>query len=180
MPGNGLTPANVWWIYGHEGGIDLTGGGFRGAPTYALPAWLGHVSHLLVIAVAAGLSVAWWRARRGRSPHDVLGLIALILLLRCMLDPLTYSYHHVPFMFALLAYEGLSRRGMPWVAGFASLATWVMAKWIAPLGDPTVLNRVYLAWAVPVAAYLAVSAFAPGRLRLRRDLPEPARAAAHG
>jgi hypothetical protein len=174
MPGNGLTPANVWWVYGHEGGIDLTGGGFRGAATYALPAWLGHVSHLLVIAVAGGLSLGWWRARRGRDVLEVVQLVALIFLLRCMLDPLTYSYHHVPFLFALIAYEGLCRRGMPWVAGFSSLGIWVMTKWIAPLDDPTLLNRVYLAWAVPVAAYLALSLFALGRLRLRRGLREPA------
>ena len=178
VPGNGLTPANVWWVYGHEGGIDLTGGGFRGAATYALPAWLGHASHLLVIAVAVGLSLGWSRVRRGCDPHEVLQLIALVFLMRCMLDPLTYSYHHVPFAFALIAYEGLCRRGMPWVAGFSSLGIWVMSKWIAPLDDPTLLNRVYLAWAVPVAAYLAFSLFAQGRVRLRRDLGKPALAGA--
>jgi hypothetical protein len=174
VPGNGLTPANVWWVYGHEGGLDLSGGGFRGAATYALPDWLGHASHMLVIAVALGLSLSWLRVRRGRDPHEVLQLIALVFLLRCMLDPLTYSYHHVPFAFAVMAYEGLCRRGMPWVAGFSSLGIWVMSKWIAPLDDPTLLNRFYLAWTVPVAAYLAFSLYAHGRVRLRRDLGEPA------
>lgn len=177
MPGNGLTPANIWWIYGRQGGIDLSATGSRGAPSYMLPAWLGHISHLLVIAVVLGLSLAWWRVRRGRDSHDVIQLLALVFLARCLLDPLTYSYHHLPFVFALVAYGGLRRRGLPWVAAFSSLGIWVLAKWIAPIGDPTLFNRVYLAWMLPVAAYLAVSVFAPGRLPFRpasRALPATA------
>lgn len=175
MPGNGLTPTNIWWIYGHQVG---GAAGSRGAPSFALPGAVAHVSHLIVIAVALGLSAAWLRVRRGRDGLEVLQLVALVFLLRCMLDPLTYSYHHLPFLLALVAYEGLCRRGLPWVTGFASVGIFVMATWIAPMQDPTLLNRVYLAWSVPVAAYLGLSLFAPDRLRLRPRLGEPAFAAA--
>jgi hypothetical protein len=78
-----------------------------------------------------------------------------------MLDPLTYSYHHLPFFVALASYEGLRRRGLPWISMFVSAVVYVMTVKIAPMDDPTLLNRVYLAWAVPVAAYLAFSIALP-------------------
>ena len=159
VPGNGLTPSNIWWVYGHEGGIDMSGE--RGAPTYMLPDLLGRVSHMIVLAVSLGLTVAYWVKRRDREPVDVLQLVALIFLLRCMLDPLTYSYHHLPFFVALASYEGLRRRGLPWISMFVSAVVYVMTVKIAPMDDPTLLNRVYLAWAVPVAAYLAFSIALP-------------------
>jgi hypothetical protein len=158
LPGNGVTPANVWWVYGHEAGIDLTGAGFRGATTYALPDWLGRISHPLVISVALLLTAAYWRRRRERDATDVLALVALIFLARCMLDPLTYSYHHLPFVMALISFEALRRR-IPYATIAVAVGVEVMTRVIAPMDNPTLLNRVYLAWAVPVAAYLAFSLF---------------------
>ena len=177
VPGNGLTPSNVWWVYGHEGGIDVSG--MRGYPTYMLPDFLGRISHMIVLAVSVGLAAAYWFKRREREPVDVLQLVALIFLLRCMLDPLTYSYHHLPFFVALVAYEGLRRRGLPWVSMFVSVVVYVMTVKIAPMDDPTLLNRVYLAWSVPVAAYLAFSIALPDGIRWEpRRLLEARREAA--
>ena len=181
VPGNGLTPSNIWWVYGHEAGLDVSQG-IRGNPTYALPALLGKASHLLVLAASVGLTAVYWFKRRERDPLDILLLVALIFLLRCMLDPLTYSYHHIPFFVALLSYEGLRRRGMPWVSMFVATLVYVMTKKIAPMDDPTLLNRVYLAWAVPVATYLSFAIALPDGIRWERrllgDRREPARAAA--
>jgi hypothetical protein len=178
VPGNGLTPTNVWWVYGHEGGIDMSGQ--RGAPTFMLPDFLGRISHILVVVVSVVLSALYWWKRRDRDPLDVLQLVALIFLLRCMLDPLTYSYHHIPFFTALAAYEGLRRRGLPWVSMFVSAAVYYMTKAVAPEAwyNPTPLNRWYLAWSVTVAAYLAFSIALPRGIRWepRRPLPAPLRA----
>jgi hypothetical protein len=179
VPGNGLTPSNIWWVYGHEGGLDMVGGGYRGAPSYVLPLWLGRISHPLVVLVGIGLAAAYWRTREGRDPMDAVQLVSLIFLVRCLLDPLTYSYHHTPFLLALVAYEGLRRRGLPIVALFACAGMYTTAKHIAPMDDPHLLNRFYLAWALPVGLYLAWSLFAPAQVKLRRRLGEsPRRGAA--
>src|SRR5207302_1113379 len=83
------------------------------------------------------------RRRPDRRPEDALALLALILLLRCLLDPLTYSYHHAPFLIALVAYEAVRRRGVPVLGLFAALMLWLTASVVAPGGDPYLLNRFY-------------------------------------
>ena len=96
-------------------------------------------------------------------------------------DPLTYSYHHAPFLVALTAYEGLRRR-VPVLTGFAFAAILTMTHVIAPLKDAALVNAFYLCWAVPLAVVLAVCVLAPRRaeavarrLRLERAIvPQPA------
>lgn len=171
VPGNGLTPTNVWWVYGHEAGEAISSE--RTMTGYALPALIGRLSHILVVVVALGLTALYWWKRRDREPIDVLQLVALIFLLRCLLDPLTYSYHHIPFFVALVAYEGLRRRGLPWVSLVVAGFVLYMTKEVAPEAwhDPTVLNRWYLAWSIPVAAYLGFSIALPGgRLHPLREV----------
>ncbi len=154
IAGTGLTPINVWWGYGHLAGITVDPHGSHDA--FSLPAILGAAAHPLVVVVALGLTVACWLRRRPElDVSDVLGLLALLFLLRCLLDPLAYSYHHAPFLLALAAHEGLRRRGLPLLTGVVSIAVWAMGRFVAPMGDPNALNRAYLAWAVPLAAYLA-------------------------
>ena len=70
------------------------------------PAWVGIVSHPLIVAVSLPLTaLAWRRARRGQS--DALLLLALLLLLRCVLDTWDTVYYPIPFVLALLAWESL-------------------------------------------------------------------------
>ncbi|MDQ3934379.1 MAG: DUF2029 domain-containing protein [Actinomycetota bacterium] len=165
VPGNGLTPTNIWWVYGHEAGQAVSSE--QTLTGYALPALIGRLSHILVVVVALALTALYWWKRRDREPLDVLQLVALIFLLRCLLDPLTYSYHHIPFFVALIAYEGLRRRGLPWISMVVSGVVLYMTERVAPEAwhNPTVLNRWYLAWAVPVAAYLAFSIALPDGVR---------------
>lgn len=175
MAGNGLTPTNVWWVYGSEAGVSVSGGSTSNA--YVVPELIGSMAHLLILAIAIGLVAAYWSKWREREPMDVLLLVALIFLLRCMLDPLTYSYHHLPFFVALVSFEALRRRGLPYVSLVVAGFVYAMTKWIEaqPEPNPTAMNRLYLAWAIPVGAYLALSIVAPDGLKRRRvDQPEPA------
>jgi hypothetical protein len=64
---------------------------------------------------------------------------------------------------------------------FATLALWLMAYVIDPSTDPNVVNRLYIAWTVPLAGYLALSLFFPAqamlideRLHLNRPVGAPA------
>jgi hypothetical protein len=114
-----------------------------------------------MLVLGLGLSVLYWRRNPGRHPYDVLQLVALLFLLRCVLDPQTFSYHHLPFLVSLAAFEGLRRRGLPWASLISAGALWFIARYVAPGPDPDVLNVAYLAWALPTVGYLSVLCFAP-------------------
>jgi hypothetical protein len=178
QPDPGLTPTNVWWPYGHTASnVVLNGNASSG---HTLPSTIGHLAHPLVILLGLALPLLYWRFRPDRRPEDLLALLALLLLARCLLDPLTYSYHHFPFLIALFAWEGLRRRGLPVLGMFATLALWLMAYVIDPSTDPNVVNRLYIAWTVPLAGYLGLSLYFPAqamrlneRLHLNRPVGAP-------
>jgi hypothetical protein len=160
-----VTASNVWWRVATEStgrGTDENGHA-RLLTQYSLSPSLGRAAHLGVIGVALLLSFLYWRGRAGRSPDDALLLLALLLLLRGMLDPLTVSYHHVPFLVALLVYEGL-RRPFPVMSAYAIAGALLLTQTIAPSGDPALVNDFYLAWTIPLAGAMALSLFAPTRV----------------
>jgi hypothetical protein len=96
------------------------------------------------------------------DPEEALGVLALILLLRCLLDPLAYSYHHVPFLMALVAWEALRRR-VPVLSVLTAGALVLTTSVVAPMHDASLVNVFYLVWAVPLAVALAVLVLAPER-----------------
>jgi hypothetical protein len=150
----------------------------QGVTQYSLPGWLGALTTPLVIVVAFALSLAYVRRRGGVQPEEALGLLALILLLRCLLDPLAYSYHHVPFLMALVAGEALCRR-VPVLSVLTAAALVLTTNVVAPMHDASLVNAFYLAWAVPLAVVLGLLVLAPERAallarRLRGDLPSGA------
>jgi len=159
-----VTATNLWWPLSSRStdeGID----GFGQTTTitqYSLPDDVGRVLHLGVIAVALALSLAYARRRGRGNPDDLLQLVALLFLLRCVLDPLTFSYHHVPFLIALISFEAL-RRPVPVLSAFAIGALLLMNEVVVPLGEPVLINVAYLAWTIPLAGVMALSLFAPRR-----------------
>ena len=117
--------------------------------------------------------------RRGVAPEEALQLLALVMLVRCLLDPLTYSYHHAPFLVALVSYEALRRR-VPVLSGFAITALLLMKHVIVPMKDASLVNAFYLGWTLPLAVALGVAVLAPGRLpALLRRAGAPPRDARH-
>lgn len=130
--------------------------------------------------------------RRLLAPTDPLLFAAFALLLRCVLDPFDNPYYHLPFLFAFLAWEGLSVRGVPVIALLTSLA-FLLATSLADLFGAvpayTTHTVVYLAWSLPLVAFMGLQLYAPSlgrrvRERLGRTLPSLARnrralAAAH-
>jgi hypothetical protein len=136
--------------------------------SYTVPSWMLSVAEPLVTGLGLALSLAYWRRRRERAAADALGLFALLMLIRCVLDPMAISYHNAPFFVALVTYEALQRRGLPFLslgAGAGLLLTAQLAH------QPDLLNAFYLAWTAPLALYLGVALLTRGqlgeRLRLR-------------
>jgi hypothetical protein len=84
--------------------------------------WFGHRSWIVrearpgIVLVSLLLTLLWCGARRRAAPtresraHDALLLLALLLLLRAALDPWNNLWYHIPFLFALLAFEVRSGR----------------------------------------------------------------------
>lgn len=158
-----VTASNFWFAFADGStGPTRTPDGVRVVTQYSLSDTLGHVTHPLVVLLAIAAMVAYFLRRRGADPEEALQLLALVFLMRCVFDPLTYSYHHAPFLVALLAYEGLRRR-VPVMSGFAVAALLAMTYVVAPMHDATLMNVFYLAWSLPLLAALAIATLAPER-----------------
>jgi hypothetical protein len=159
-----VTPTNIWFAYANSVSFVLGRGN-----SYGISAGLSALTHPLALAVGAALALLFWRRFPKPTAADALMLLALLFLIRCLLDPLTLSYHHVPFFVAIAASEGLRRRGFPLVTVLSAVALWVIAHAIAATGNASLLNETYLAWALPVTGYLTLRCVMPGaQLRRRR------------
>jgi Glycosyltransferase family 87 len=123
--------------------------------------------HPLIVLIAALLAFALWR-RRGRLDVAALfQLLALVFLLRCMLDPVSNGYYHAPFLVALALYEGFS--GRPPILAVAAGAAF-LPRFGIDLESLRTANAIYLAWSIPLAGWLAYSLFARKRQPLRPKL----------
>ncbi len=170
-PSTIFQPWQLFWFLGHHGSTvrGLFGEvkvGYRTAP-----AWVGVISHPLIVAVSLPLTaLAWFRGRRGRS--DALLLLALLLLLRCVLDTWDTVYYPIPFVLALLAWEclGESRRRPAVLALSSTVLAWVSFVWLPGHVSADVQAAFFLAWTVPLGVGLALRLYAPelmGRLTHR-------------
>jgi hypothetical protein len=160
--GGSAMPTNVWFAFGTDVPVQLGANG-ASTPPRTIPAALAGISHPLILAAGFGLALFWWRTRRDAAPEDALLLLALILLVRCLLDPMTNSYYHLPFLMSLAAWEGLRRRGAPVITAAATLLVGLTILVSTNGLEAADLNRFYLAWALPLAGLLGTLAFRPER-----------------
>lgn len=173
---SGVTPTNIWFAWGREVGQFVGSGG---GTSYGIPTALAEITHPLAIVVGVGLPLLFWRRFQNATTADMLMLLALVFLIRCLLDPLSLSYHHVPFIVALAASESQRRRGIPSATLVSTAALWVLSRWIAPTGNAMLMNEIYLLWGLSLAAYLVVCSYMLGRSTPRPHAAAP-RVAPHG
>jgi hypothetical protein len=155
-------PWQVFWFLGHHGpvvrglfdGVKL---GYRTAPS-----WVGAASHPLILAVSVPLTaLAWGRGRRGQS--DALLLLALLLLLRCLLDTWDTVYYPIPFVLAMLAWESLGGQRRPAMLALSStVLAWVSFQWLPEHVSADLQAAFFLAWSIPLTAVLSVWLYTPG------------------
>jgi hypothetical protein len=141
-----------------------------------IPTWVAHLLHPAIVLLAIPFTAAALMVRRRLRVEDVFSLLALLFLLRCLLDPVDNAYYHVPFVLALAFWEGLAWKRPPLLALLASLAVW-FAIYKATMFDTVDLrNAVYLVATVPFALSLCTALFArsPARARDRRLRPATA------
>jgi hypothetical protein len=141
---------SVWWPIART---ETTSPSGRTIVVRRLPHWIDRGARPAVPVIA--LLLTFLVARRVRRPplETVLVLLALVFLLRCLLDPGDIQYYHVPFMAALGCWEVLGRRRPPLLAlGVGIVLSNRFIGQLAP--DNGLINLVYLLWSVPLAAYL--------------------------
>jgi hypothetical protein len=173
-------PWQVWWFLGHHG--PLVHGVFgRIKPGYrTAPPWVGALSHPLIVALALPFTALAWRRRPGAGGEarvrEALLLLALLMLLRCLLDTWDTSYYVLPFLLALTAWESLGERGLPTLALASTAMAWVSFSWLPyQRVSPDAQSALFLLWTLPLAAVLAWRLYArgTGAAAAVRELPAP-------
>jgi hypothetical protein len=147
-------PQQIWWFLGTPGHWVPA---MRHQLLYGFrlpPSWLQGRAHLLIVWI--GLPLTWVAARRRVPRENALALLALLLLLRCMLDPWDLIYYPLPFAIALLSWETLVRGRAPIGAAVVSAAAWAIFEY-----GPAHLsaNQVALSFLIPSVCALAAITF---------------------
>jgi hypothetical protein len=157
-----FTQWQVWWFFGP---IQAGPGFFIGSRS--APGWIAGLAHPLIVGISVPLTLLYvHRLRRHRAAvADALLLLALLLLLRCVLDPWDQSYYSIPFLIALLTWEALRFKRLPVLALTATVLAWIL---YVEVPDPSLhlsLNRqalVFLLVSLAASAALAWRLYAPG------------------
>jgi hypothetical protein len=157
-------PHQIWWPFGVPATAEFIadGHGERMGPEWLMP-----LTRPMIVGSGVLVALAWWwRHRRGGDREDLLAVLALALLLRCLLDPWNLIYYHLPLVVALAAWEARKREGVPMLTVGTSAACWLSFVFYDERGGngPYVL---YLAWAIPLAVGLAVRLLRPHPLAVR-------------
>jgi hypothetical protein len=130
------------------------------------------LSHPLIIAIGLVVPVLVWHQRDRRlSAEDMLRAAALVFLLRCVLDPGSWPYYHLPLLLTLLALDATAGRRLP-VAGLAGAAAAFVVLDRLPLYLPAgSVNLVYIAASVAGALLLVRELRSRATAPSRRPVP---------
>jgi hypothetical protein len=148
LRGTYVFPADVWYPFGHTLGADhfvQVSRGLRG-----MPDWLGTVARPLIVAMGIVVPLGLARRVAADPAARALPLVALVMLLRCALDPADNGYYHVPFFLALLCADALTGRFYA-----TAVAAVLLQAPVTLTPGPTTFNTFYIACALPFAVYLA-------------------------
>jgi hypothetical protein len=166
-----FNPWQVWWFLGRHLHTlrDAAGHVVPGHrwDHRVEPGWVATISHPLIVAVTAPLTLLCVRLRRRGAPRpagEPMVLLMLVLLLRCMLDPWDIAYYAVPLLIALVAWESLTYVRPPVMALTGSVAAWFVFQWTVPRHgfSPDVQSLVFMAVALPALATIVCALYIPG------------------
>jgi hypothetical protein len=165
-------PFQVWWFFGAS----------NHAGSRVAPSWLSGIPHPLILTVGLALTVVLWlrlrRSPRGQVEHglgaestarrlsgrEALLALALLLLLRCLLDTWDAPYYPLAFIFVLLAWEVSGPADRPPVLALSStVLAWISFQWLHSHASPDFQSAFFLAWSVPLAVALGLMLFRPRR-----------------
>ena len=153
-------PWQIWWFLGAH----------APATKYRIPpGWVATLGHPIVIAVMPPLTALYAWVRRGKAtrlPNDLLLLLALLLALRCVLDPWDTSYYSLPFLLTLLTWESLSFTRPPMLTLTVSFVAWLIFRETSSISvahlSLDAQAMVFTIVSVPAIAALAATLYVPG------------------
>lgn len=145
-------PADVWWMASQRHVTISDGPQVRRVHAPAQPTLVRNGVRPALVAITALLALLVARRRRP-TLDSALIVLALVMLLRCVLDPGDNGYYHVPFTATVIAWGALFGRRPLLIAAAAVAATATVPGPLGPHRD--LVNLLYLAWALPVTALLA-------------------------
>ena len=165
-------PWQIWWPLGQHGHA-VTGFFGMPHPGYRVaPSWIAPITHPLIAVLVVPATLLWRRRHgTGAASADVLLLLALLLLARCVLDVANNAYYHLPFLMALLAWEALQRKRPPVLSLAAASLVWLTVVKLPSSLSPDAQCIAYLGWALPALGLLAYAVYPT-----RRSVRTPARA----
>jgi hypothetical protein len=146
--------------------------------------WLANHAREVIVFAAIGCAALWNVRQVGDRDAsdklpDALLLLALVFLLRAALDPWDNLYYHVPFLFALVAYE-VSAGRPPILTVFYTVALNIVATINGvPHMSADLRSALYAMTVVPTIAWFAMRLYLPdwaphGRLTSRvATRPQP-------
>jgi hypothetical protein len=173
LRGTLVFPGSLWHGFAPE--LPPARAAVSQAGVHAMPDWLGLIARPGLLAL--GLIVPLLLARRVRE--DVLArafpLLALVMLIRCELDPADNSWYHAPFLMALVAADGIAGRYYPTAVACAMLAAPTVLQF-----TPEQLALFYALWAPAFTIYLVGRAagfdwagYVRSRVARGRDAAQP-------
>jgi hypothetical protein len=151
-----VNPSSLWWPLGSALG------GPPGVPVsdHRLPLGFDRsVAAMLALAIAlAAVALLAARARRRGRQLDPLALLALLGLIRCVVDPLPLEYNLVATLVPLAAWEVVERGRFPIVTAAVAVAGALLfgARLHA---SPATTSALTIAFVLALGAYLGRDAF---------------------
>ena len=166
--GTYVWPASLW--YGLAPELPPAKAAISVPGLHDMPDLLGLVARPLIILV--GIAVPLLLARRVREDvlHRAFPLLALVMLLRCALDPADNGYYHVPFLIALIAADTINGRF------YATAVACVVLQLPTTLHlRPETLSLFYACWAPAFVVYLAGRTYGLDWVAWIRSAPQRSR-----
>jgi Glycosyltransferase family 87 len=171
-PSDIFQPWQIWWFLGHHGPLVH---GLFGAPKpgyRTAPVWAGEVSHPLIVLLGALIAALLWLRNRRLDAQQAMLALALVLLLRSVLDTWDAVYYPLPFLLALLVWElGESGRRIagggpqrpPLLALTSTVLVWASFEWLPAHLSPDAQAALFLAWTLPLIGWLSLRLLAGAR-----------------
>jgi hypothetical protein len=168
--GSTFQPWQIWWFLGAPNHVHGAGPNSRSEPLNAAldtrpgfrlaPGWIEDLAHPLIVLLALPLTLlAWRRPRREDIP---MLLLALLLALRCALDPWDYVYYPIPFILALLSWETIVSRRPPVFSLAACAIAWILFEELIEHVSSDVVSLCFIAVALPSILALGIRLYRGG------------------
>jgi hypothetical protein len=169
-----VTPATLWFRLGTKH-IVGQGGGLVFYEVYP-PKLIGRWCRPFVILFSLVAALLFYR-RRGFNSLAVFALAAFVLLARTLFDTQTFSYHLIPMLMAVGAWEVFARKRFPIVTMLATIAFQLTVHVVASSADISSygFNAIFLAWTLPLFVLLGVETYRRSTPRARPSARRPAR-----